>query len=85
MGGALHLKNGKALLGPSVGKLNDFSGFRCPLDSSSFALATIAPGTIPSAAPVDINTFHMSHGHVHEELLRSTIKQLGMVLEGSLR
>ena len=32
-----------------------------------------------------INTFHTSHEHVHEELLRSTAKQLGAVLEGSLR
>ena len=76
-GGALHLKNGKTLLGPSVGKLSYFSGFRRPLDLSTIALATIAPGKIPSASPVDINTFHTSHGHVHEKLLRSTIKQLG--------
>ena len=44
-GVAFHLKNGKTLFGPSVGKLKKyFSGFRRPLDSSSFALATIAPG-----------------------------------------
>ena len=49
-GVALHLKNEKTLLGPSVGKLNYFSGFRCLLDSSSFALATIAPGKIPSVS-----------------------------------
>ena len=84
-GVALHLKNGKTLFGPSVGKLNCFSGFRRPFDSSSFALATIAPGKIPSVSPVGINTFHTSHGHVHEKLLRSTAKQLGVVLEGSLR
>ena len=84
-GVALHLKVGKTLLGLSVGKLNYFSGFRRPLDSSSFALATIAPGKIPSVSPVDINTFYTSHGHVHEKLLRSTAKQVGVVLEGSLR
>ena len=82
---ALHLKNGKTLFGSSVEKLNYFSGFRRPLGLSSFALATIAPGKIPSVSPVDINTFHTSHGHVHEKLLRSTAKQLGVVLEGSLR
>ena len=81
----LHLKNRKTLFGPSVGKLNYFSGFRRPLDSSSFALATIAPGKIPSVSPVDINTFHTSHGHAHEKMLRSTAKQLEVVLEGSLR
>ena len=62
-----------------------FSGFRRPLDSSSFALATIAPGNIPSVSPVDVNTFYTSHGHVHEKLLRSTAKQVGVVFEGSLR
>ena len=69
---ALHLKNGKTLFGPSVGKMSYLSGFRRPLGSSSFGLAVIAPGKIPSVSPVDINTFHMSHGHVHEKLLRST-------------
>ena len=81
----LHLENGKTLFGPSVGKLNYFPGFRRSLDSSSFALATIATENIPSVSPVDINTFHTSRGHVHEKLLRSTAKQLGVVLQGSLR
>ena len=82
---ALHLKNGKTLFSPSVGKLDYFSGFRRPFDLSSFALATIAPGKIPSFSSVDINTFQTFHGHVHEKLLRSTTQQLGVVLEGSLR
>ena len=34
---------------------------------------------------MDINTFYTSHGHVHEKLLRSTAKQVGVVLERSLR
>ena len=84
-GVALHLKNAKNLFGPPVGKLNCFSESRRPLDSSSFGLATIAAGKIPSISPVDINTFHTSHPHVHEKLLRPTAKQLGVVLEGSLR
>ena len=61
-GVTLHLKNLKTRFGPSVGKLNYLSGFRHPLDSSNFALATIAPGNIPSVSPVDINTFYTSHG-----------------------
>ena len=72
----LHLKSGKTLFDPSVGKLNYLSGFRRPLDSSSLVLATIAPEKIPSVSPVDINMFHTSHGHVHEKLLRSTAKQV---------
>ena len=70
----LHLKNRKNLFGPSIGKLNYLFGFRCPLDSSNLALATIALGNIPSVSPVDIKTFHPSHGHVHEKLTRSTAK-----------
>ena len=84
-GVALCLKNAKTLFGPSVEELNYLSGFQRPRDSSSFALATIAPGTIASVSPVDINTFHTSHGHVHEKLLRSTAEQLEVFLEGSLR
>ena len=84
-GVVLHLKNGKTLFGPSVGKLNYFSGFRRPFDSSNSALATIATGKIPSVSPVDINTFHTSRGHAHEKSLRFTASQLGGVLEGSLR
>ena len=78
-GVTLHLINGKTLFGPLVGKLNYFSGFRRPLDSSNPALATIATGKIPSVSPVDINTFHTSRGHVDEKLLRSSAKQLGGV------
>ena len=81
----LHLKNGMTRFGPSVGELNYLSRFRRPLDSSNFALTTIAPGKIPSVSPVDTNTFHAFHGHVHDKLLCSTAKQLGVVLEGSLR
>ena len=73
------------MFGPSVGKLIYFCGFRRPLDSSSFGLATTAPGKIQSVFPVNINTFHTSHRHVREKLFRSTAKQLGVVLEGSLR
>ena len=47
-GVTMYLKNGKTLFGPPVGKLNYLSGFRRPFDSSKFALATIAPGKIPS-------------------------------------
>ena len=67
MGAALHLKNRKALFGPSVEKLKYLSGFRRPLDSSNFALATIAPGKISYVSPVDINTFHTSHELVNEK------------------
>ena len=85
IGVTVHLKKGKALFGSSEGKLNYLFGFRLPLDSSNSALATIVTGTIPFVSPVDSNTFHMSHRHVHEKSLRSTAKQLGGVIERSLR
>ena len=60
-GVALHLKNGKTLFGPSVGKLNCFSGFRRPLDSSSFAFASIAPGiSMSSTRPTGMCTRNCS-------------------------
>ena len=61
----LELKNGKTLFGPAVGKLKHLSGFRRSLDSSNFALATIALGKIPSVSPVDIDTFHTSYRRVY--------------------
>ena len=84
-GVTFHLKNEKTLFDLSVGKLNSLSGFRRPPDSSNFALAAITPGKMPSFSPVDINAFHVPHRHVHEKLLRTTAKQLGLPLEGSLR
>ena len=78
-------EKGKTLLGPSVGKLNYRSGFRRPLDSRNFALATTVPGKIPSVLLVNVSTFHTSHGHVYEKLFRSTDKQLRVVVEGPLK
>ena len=45
-------------------------------------IALGARPTPPSAA--DINEFHCSHGHTHEDLLRKTAKQIGAKLEGQL-
>ena len=47
--------------------------------------AVIAPGTrsTPSTA-ADINEFHCSHGHMHEDLLRKTAKKIGVKLQGQL-
>ena len=79
-GVAMHLKDWKAQFGPEVGKMIYLSGFRRPLDSSNSALATIAPGNIPSVSRLDINTFHTTHGYIHKKMLRSTAKKLGVGL-----
>ena len=45
----------------------------------------IAPGprSTPSTA-ADINEFHCSHDHIHEDLLRKTAKQIGAKVQGQL-
>ena len=79
------MKNRKTLFGLSVGKLNCLSGFRRRLDPCELALVTIARRKVSSTSPVDMNTFHASHGHVKETFLRSTATLLGVVLEWTLR
>ena len=79
----LHLTNGKTLFGLSVGKLNYLSGFRRPLDSSNFALATIAPGNIPCVSPVDTNTFHVPLGHIHENYTAPQPNRSNLFMRGS--
>ena len=45
-------------------------------------IASGARSTPPTAD--DINEFHCSHGHMHEDLLRKTAKQIGVKLQGQL-
>ena len=45
----------------------------------------IAPGARPTTSTAaDINDFHCSYGHMHEDLLRKTAKQIGVKLQGQL-
>ena len=55
-------------------------------DDTAFR-ATIAPGVKPPNfnMDVDMNDFHCSFGHVHDELLRETAKQRNVNLTGTLR
>ena len=78
-------KSGDELFAPSCGQLNGILGYRTGRSSEENVHAVIAPGarpTSPSAA--DINEFHCSHGHMHEDLLRETAKQIGVKLPGWL-
>ena len=78
-------KSGDELFAPSCGYLNGLFGYRTDRFSEENVHAVIAPGarpTPPSAA--DINEFHCSHGHMHEDLLRKTAKQIGVKLRGQL-
>ncbi|CAM9933068.1 unnamed protein product [Sphacelaria rigidula] len=54
-------------------------------DPDESARAVLAPGKMPvDRNQVDINSFHQSHGHLHEGLLPETAKQLGVRLVGKL-
>ena len=77
-------KSGDELLAPSCGQLNGLFGYRTDRYSEENLHAVIAPGARPTQSAVDINEFHCSHGHMHEDLLRKTAKQIGVKLRGQL-
>ena len=78
-------KSGDELFAPSCGQLNGIFGYRTDRSSEENVHAVIAPGTRPTpSATADINEFHCSHGHMHEDLLRKTAKQIGVKLQGQL-
>ncbi|CAM9481085.1 unnamed protein product, partial [Sphacelaria rigidula] len=54
-------------------------------DKCASAYAVIAPGASPSPQTADINEFHCSHAHVHEDLLSKTAKQQGKQRAGELQ
>ena len=78
-------KFGGELLAPSCGQLNGIFGYRTDRSSEEYVHAVIAPGArqTPSTA-ADINEFHCTHGHMHEDLLRKTAKQIGVKLQRQL-
>ena len=70
------------LFAPSCGQLNGIFGYRTGRFSEENAHAVIAPGARATPLAADINEFHCSHGHMHEDLLRKTAKQIGVKLQG---
>ena len=74
------------LVFPLRGNTYQVSGYRekHSIQSPFAGNAVIAPGHQPSLS-VDINIFHCSYGHVHESLLRSTVRSMGITLEGTLQ
>ena len=78
-------KSRDELFAPSCGQLNGLFDYRPDRSSEENVHAVIAAGarpTPPSAA--DINEFDCSHGHMREDLLRKTAKQIGVKLRGQL-
>ena len=77
-------KSGDELFAPSFGQLNGLFGYRTDRSSEENLHAVIAPGARPTPSAADINEFHCSHGHMHENLLHKTAKQVGVKLQGQL-
>ena len=78
-------KSGDELLAPSYGQLNSLSGYRTDRSSEEKVHAVITPGARPTpSTAADINDFYCCHGHMHEDLLRKTAKQIGVKLQGQL-
>ena len=78
-------KSGDEQFAPSYGQLNGLFGYRTDRSSEEKAHAVIALGARPTpSTAADINDFHCSHGHMHEDLLRKTAKQIGEKLQEQL-
>ena len=60
-------------------------GYRTDESSEKNVHAVIAPGATPTPTTAsDINQFNCSHGHMHEDLLRKTAKQIEVKLQRQL-
>ena len=78
-------KSGDELFAPSYGQLNGLFRYRTDRSSEEKAHAVIAPGARPiSSTAAGINDFHCSQGHMHEDLLLKTAKQIGVKFQGQL-
>ncbi|CAB1109375.1 unnamed protein product [Ectocarpus sp. CCAP 1310/34] len=67
---------------PRTGKLVTQEGYQIEPKVDIACAATIVPGDAKAATPTDLNYYHNSHGHTHEELLQKTAKQQGVQLTG---
>jgi hypothetical protein len=67
---------------PRTGKLLTQEGYQIEPKVDIACAATIVPGDAKAATPTDLNYYHNSHGHTHEELLQKTVKQQGVQLTG---
>ena len=78
-------KSSDELFAPSCGQLNGLFGYRTDRSSEENVHAVIATEARPTpSTAADINEFHCSHGHMHEDLLRKTAKKIRVKLPGQL-
>ena len=69
---------------PLTGTLHSLYGYRVDCSTRENACAVLAPGQLPKKPAVDMNDYHCAAGHSHELLLRNTVEQQGIILEGKL-
>ena len=83
--GIVFAKSDNELFAPSYGQLNCLFGYRTERSSEENVHVVISSGarSTPSTA-ANINELHCSHVHMHEDLLRKTVKQIGVELQGQL-
>ena len=78
----LTTKAGGEVFFPRMGKLLTQEGYQTQPTVDIACAAVIVPGDAKAATtPTNLNDYHNSHGHVHEELLKRTAKQQGVQLE----
>ena len=77
-------QSGDELFAPSCGQLNGLFGYRTDRSSEENVHAVIAPRARLTPSAADINEFHRSQGHMHEDLLCKTAKQIGVKLSGEV-
>ena len=83
--GKVFAKAGDGPCAPSYVQLNYIFGYRTDRSSEEKVHAVIAPGARPTPSiAADMNSFYCSHGHMHEDLLRKTAKQVEVKLQGQL-
>ena len=79
------VKSCDELFAPSYGQLNGLFGYCTITPSKESAHAvTVSGATTTPPTTADINDFHFSYDHIHEDLLRKTAKQIGVKLQGQL-
>lgn len=79
----LFLKNGNNVLFSPLEGLYCISGYRTT-HAEEYANAVLAP-SIQNHGEIDVNDFHVSYGHAHENLLCETAKRMGIKLSRTLK
>ena len=78
-------KSSEELFAPSYGQSNGLFGYRTDRSNEEKVHTVIAPcARSTQSTAADINDVHYSYGHLHEDLLRKTVRQIGVKLQEQL-